>query len=69
MNRIPVSSTNIKSIGWENNILEIAFKSGGIWQYIGVSNQLYLRMMSASSKGTFFHDYIKDKFLERKVGA
>lgn len=68
MNRIPVSSTNIKSVGWENNVLEIAFNSGGIWQYIGVSNQLYLRMMSASSKGSFFHDYIKDKFPERKVG-
>ena len=38
MNRKPVSSTNIESIGWENNILEIAFNAGAIWQYIGEKN-------------------------------
>lgn len=68
MNRKEVYSSNIKSIGWEDNILEISFNSGGVWQYDGVSDQLYLNLMNASSKGSFFHEYIKDKFSERRVG-
>lgn len=30
MNRIPVFSSRISSVGWENNTLEVQFKDGAI---------------------------------------
>ena len=38
MIRQPVSSSNIRSIGYdsESNTLEIEFHSGGVYQYFGV---------------------------------
>ncbi len=69
MIRQPVSSTNIRSIGYdsESQTLEIEFRSGGIYQYIKVPESLYNALLSASSIGSFFHRYIKDKFQWRKI--
>ena len=36
MYRIPVSSSNLASVGYEGGILEIEFKSGSVYQYSGV---------------------------------
>ena len=38
MNRIPVSSSRISSVGWENNTLEVQFKDGAIYQYRAFMN-------------------------------
>lgn len=60
MNRQPVSSSRISSVGWENNILEIQFKDGAVYQYYGVTNSEYLAFMNAPSLG---HELsILDKF-------
>ena len=54
MERTRVSSSNIRSIGYDvqDETLEVEFGNGGIYQYFGVSQQLYERFMAASSKGT-----------------
>ncbi len=62
MKRQNVTSSDIRSIGYENGILEIEFNSGGIYQYTGVPLETYKRLMSASSHGTYFHAHIKDKY-------
>ena len=64
MNRQHVSSSNIRSIGYDSNsqTLEIEFHSGGIYQYYNVPNSTYNALMSASSHGSFFHRHIKDQF-------
>ena len=50
MQRIPVSSSRISSVGWENNTLEIQFKKGGaIYQYYNVSKAEYDSFMNSSS--------------------
>ena len=49
MNRIPVSSSRISSVGWENNTLEVQFKDGAIYQYYGVTNSEYRAFMNAPS--------------------
>ena len=59
MNRQPVSSSDICSVGFENGVLEIQFHSGGIYQYNGVSQDTYYGLISASSCGKYFHRYIK----------
>lgn len=62
MYRIPVDSSNIKSVGFDSNTLEVEFHSGGIYQYYGVPTDVYHYFMNAPSKGKFFHQFIRDKY-------
>ena len=52
MNRTSVSSSRISSVGWENNILEIEFKDGAIYQYTGVTHTEYVNFMNSGSLGS-----------------
>lgn len=69
MIREEVKSTNIRSIGYEpeSSTLEIEFHSGGIYQYFNVPQTSYNGLMSASSRGSYFHKYIKDNYKWAKV--
>lgn len=62
MNRKPVKSSNIKSIGYEKNVLEIEFHSGGIYKYSKVGEEIYKAMIESDSIGKYFHQYIKGQF-------
>lgn len=53
MERIPVSSSNLASVGYQDGILEVAFKSGSVYQYTGVPESVYEALMSAPSHGKF----------------
>jgi len=61
MDRTPVSSTNLKSVGYdtENMVLEIEFHNGGIYQYFNVPESKYEGLMKADSHGKYFDAYIK----------
>lgn len=70
MNRIPVASTNIRSIGYDaqSAILEVEFTSGDIYQYFNVPEHLYQQFLHASSHGGFLNDnIIKYHYRYRKV--
>jgi len=62
MQRIPVESSNLASVGYDPKIevLEIEFHSGGIYQYSGVPQSIYDGLMNAASKGKYFHQNIKN---------
>lgn len=64
MNRKPVRSSNISSIGYDSKSqrLEIEFHDGGIYQYFHVPEIIYDALMSATSHGSYFHHNIKDKY-------
>jgi len=64
MIRQPVSSSNIRSIGYDakSQALEIEFHSGGIYQYFNVPESIYSALMSASSHGSYFHRHIEDRY-------
>ncbi|WP_457174099.1 KTSC domain-containing protein [Pantoea agglomerans] len=70
MNRQPVSSSNLHSVGYDASvsILEIAFHNGGIYQYTGVPASIHQGLLSAPSKGQYFHLHIKNVYPYRKVG-
>lgn len=71
MNRIPVSSSNLRSVGYDEqtHTLEVQFTHGGIYQYSGVPASIYRNLMSAGSKGSFFDRYIrKGNFPYRQIG-
>ena len=60
MNRIPVVSSNLASIGYEGGVLEIEFKSGSVYQYSGVPASVYEALMSAPSHGKYFSAHIRN---------
>lgn len=51
MIRRPVMSSRMISVGWGNNILEVEFTDGAIYQYYDVSHSEYISFMSSSSLG------------------
>tara|TARA_B100000965_G_scaffold215949_2_gene180601 strand:+ start:8188 stop:8400 length:213 start_codon:yes stop_codon:yes gene_type:complete len=69
MERTRVSSSNIRSIGYDaqNEVLEVEFVNGGIYQYFGVPKNIYERLMAASSKGRFLSTHIRDRYRTRKI--
>lgn len=60
MNMIPVSSSNLASVGYDENsrTLYVSFRNGRLYKYSGVSLQVYNGLMAASSKGQYFDRYI-----------
>ncbi|MFW5895214.1 MAG: KTSC domain-containing protein [archaeon] len=69
MERQKVKSSNIESIGYEEKdmILEIEFKSGGVYRYFNVSSGVYDTLMNADSHGRAFHKTIKGYYAYEKV--
>lgn len=64
MIRQSVSSSAIRSVGYDasKRILEIQFTSFTTYRYRNVPESIYYGLMNASSKGTYFNRYIKDRF-------
>lgn len=69
MNRKPVTSSNIASIGYDetSETLEIEFKNGGVYQYFDVPERVYNGIMSASSHGEYLAQNIKGHYRYSKV--
>lgn len=61
MKRIPVKSSDIASVGYDELTLtlEIEFKNGSIYEYYRVPKAVYLALMNADSKGKYFRKYIR----------
>jgi hypothetical protein len=64
MERTPVISTDIRAIGYDpdNQILEVEFNSGGVYQYSGVPPYEHEGIMNADSKGKYLHSNIKNRY-------
>lgn len=62
MERQPVNSSNLASIGYDggNEILEIEFKNGRIYIYFNIHENVYDRLINASSHGKYFDKNIKN---------
>lgn len=69
MERTPVSSSDLRSVGYDpkSQILEIEFNSGGVYQYSAVPENVYRELMGASSHGQYFHRNIKNSYSYRRV--
>lgn len=59
MYRKNVESSNIKSIGYEDETLEVEFLNGSIYQYYNVPKDLFDGIMNADSHGKYLNEYIK----------
>lgn len=69
MNRTPVTSSNIASIGYdeENAILEVEFNNGAVYQYFDVNENVFRELMGASSVGGYLAAHIKGFYRYSKV--
>ena len=65
MKRIPVISTDLKSVGYDEaqKILEVEFLNKSIYQYSRVTADIYENLINANSKGEYFSAKIKNNRL------
>ena len=70
MIRKPVSSTNLKSAGYDpaTGTLEIEFNGGAVYRYNSVPPTIYTGLMEASSHGSYFHQNIKGRYGDHRIG-
>lgn len=61
MQRSPVQSSNIVSVGHDpnSNTLEVEFKGGSVYTYHDVDADKHAALMAAESVGSHFHQHIK----------
>ncbi len=69
MNRERVSSSSIKSVGYDPDaeILEVEFLKSGIYHYFDVPSRIYEDFINAFSKGRYYTVYIKDAYRYRRI--
>lgn len=70
MHRIPVPSTGITQVGYQEDseTLEIKFEHGGVYQFFNVPSNVFAEFMSASSKEGYYHSKIGQRFPCSRVG-
>ena len=69
MVRVNVTSSELRSVGYSESeqILEVEFQSGRIYQYFGVAPELHKGLVSAPSVGRFFNAWIREKHFYQRI--
>ena len=69
--RAPVESSSLVSIGFarQARVLEIEFRSGAIYRYLGVPLAVFDGLKKAESKGRYFAQSIRGKYEFQRVEA
>jgi hypothetical protein len=69
MLREKVSSSSLRSVGYDPSrlVLEIEFRTGGIYQYLNVPERVYLELLTDESMGRYFDYSIRDNYVCKKI--
>lgn len=69
MDREPVESSTIRSIGYDPGlaVLEVEFHSGDVYRYHVVPASVHRRLMDADSKGRFFSAHVRAVYPTERV--
>jgi XTP/dITP diphosphohydrolase len=69
MQRIPVESSDIVAIGYDDKerILEIEFKENRIYQYYDVEAPIYERFMKTDSYGQYFYAFVNGHYRYKRI--
>ncbi len=64
MRRKPIDSSAIASVGYDagRETLEVEFRSGNVYRYFGVPEEVYEDFLRARSKGRYFGSFIRGRF-------
>jgi hypothetical protein len=67
---IPVSSSNVESIGYDDNtqILRVSFLSGATYDYKNVPIHEFEQLRMAASVGSYLHRNIKNVYPYERIG-
>ena len=67
--REPVQSSNLVSVGYDpvDSILEVEFKGGSVYHYLGVPRDVARELMEAPSPGRYLNEVIKPTYAYMKV--
>ena len=67
--RVSLNSTALTAVSFspESHVLEVEFRNGLIYEYLGVSCSLYEQLLAAPSKGAFLVHSIRNRFPHRRV--
>lgn len=68
-NWLKVVSSNINAVRYDSvsRNLEIRFNDGHVYSFSNVPGNTYIGMISAASKGKYFHKNIQGKFLSTRI--
>lgn len=61
MQRQPVESSSLASVGYEEwtRTLEVEFRNGGVYRYLGVPSSVHQALLTAESRGAYLNTRIK----------
>jgi hypothetical protein len=61
MDRTPVTSTALKSVGYDDKAraLEVEFAHGGVYRYLDVPRNVYEGLLMAESCGAYYDEHVK----------
>jgi hypothetical protein len=64
MDREPVESSTLASVGYDATtfVLELEFRSGHVYQYLGTPFRIHCELRDAESQGRYFNQKIRDHF-------
>ena len=64
MERVAISSSHIRSVGFDHATLtlEVQFTNGRVYQYLDVPESVHRGLLSARSAGRYFADRIRDAY-------
>lgn len=67
MERINIVSSNLNSVGHQQNMLEIEFKNSHIYLFYNVPKIVFFELMQAYSKGKYFSSHIKERYSYKRI--
>jgi hypothetical protein len=69
MQRVDLKSASVNAATYQDQcaFLELEFRSGAIYRYLGVPAQIYQELLWADSKGRYFNQHIRNRFAYTKV--
>jgi KTSC domain len=64
MEMIRVSSSAMSAVGYDaqSRRMKITFAQGHAYDFCGVPQQVFDGLLRASSKGSYYNDFIKDRY-------
>ena len=69
MRIVAVESSTLAAVGYDTGgkLLEVKFISRAVYQYFGVPAAVHELLLSAASKGSFFHRSVRGRFPYRRL--
>ncbi len=67
MMKIRVNSSNIKTVGWDKDTLDVEFHKGAHYRYFNVPIDVFNTLINAQSVGKYFNSTISKHYKSERV--